>query len=87
MHITSKRTSISRRPAALSVLVGLSLLGGVPPIVSQVAPTQAEALVGVGAVEGKETREPMVNPTGNGTYRRTRGSAAPSSRRATRQAG
>lgn len=29
-HINSKRTSIARRPAALSVLVGLSLLGGRP---------------------------------------------------------
>lgn len=55
MHINSKRTSIARRPAALSVLVGLSLLGGVPLIASQVAPTQAEALAGVGAIEGKET--------------------------------
>lgn len=56
MHITSKRTSISRRPAALSVLVGLSLLGGVPPIVSQVAPTQAEALVGVVAMIARAAR-------------------------------
>ena len=50
MHINSKRTSIARRPAALSVLVGLSLLGGVPLIASQVVPTQAEALAGVGAI-------------------------------------
>lgn len=44
MDITSKRTSISRRPAALSVLVGLSLLGGVPLIASQVVPTAADAM-------------------------------------------
>lgn len=44
MDITSKRTSIPRRPAALSVLVGLSLLGGVPLIASQVVPTAADAM-------------------------------------------